>query len=194
MAWKNSTGVLLLLIGILGGSPALSKSLERADLPKIHKTVGVRPSVPRATIDIVKKTSRLSNDTSDIRVDIDYSITVLNSGNGKLGKDSMFLVEQLPGNLILYNGVDRSSIVPSQIKNRSIIFEGKNSGLNFDVTRDVRFSNQKQMPSAFKDCNYRPVAGYDPAVRHICLNPKGVFAAGDPVSQFTIHLRTSVKP
>ena len=146
----------------------------------------------RALIDIVKTIARNRNDTTVFPANAAYSITVQNSGRGNAGKDSMFIVDRLPGNHIFFNGSINIQGKSAPADGPPIVFEGKNSGLSFDIVRDAAFSDRSKMPASFDECNYVPVSGYDPAVRHICLNPKGVFAAGDPVSEFTVHLRTKV--
>ncbi len=68
------------------------------------------------------------------------------------------------------------------------------SGLTFNTTNDIRYSNSATAPTTFAGCTYTPGGPYDPAVRSVCLNPKGTMAAssGTPPS-FTISVNARIK-
>ncbi|MEM6946873.1 MAG: hypothetical protein AAF486_02160, partial [Pseudomonadota bacterium] len=67
------------------------------------------------------------------------------------------------------------------------------TGLTFDPALDVGFSNAAARPSNFAACSYTPLAGYDPAVRYLCLNPKGAMASGDPDPTFSVSFRARIR-
>lgn len=117
--------------------------------------------------------------------DMYYTISVNNIGTGATDDDSVFLVDSLPTEVEFYRGPLAS--VP-------VTFSETGTGLDpFDYAADVGFSNAAAKPTSFAQCNYTPAAGYDPAVRYICFNPKGAMAAGDPNPQFTYEFRVRIK-
>ncbi|MDP3676521.1 MAG: hypothetical protein Q8R44_15715 [Novosphingobium sp.] len=60
---------------------------------------------------------------------------------------------------------------------------------------DLRFSDQAAAPASFAQCGYTPAVtdAYDPAIRHICVNPKGALATGSPAPGFTIQFRARIR-
>ncbi|MEO9492508.1 MAG: hypothetical protein ABJG26_12885, partial [Marinomonas sp.] len=64
-------------------------------------------------------------------------------------------------------------------------------GVTFAYPADVRFSDSVTKP-VYADCAYTPIAGYDPAVRFVCINPKGIMPAGDPSPNFDVQFRQSI--
>lgn len=50
-------------------------------------------------------------------------------------------------------------------------------------------------PTTFAACTYVPTLNntYDPAIRHICVNPKGALASGSPAPGYTIQFRARIK-
>jgi len=145
-------------------------------------------------LDIYKKTSALPSSDVAVSSDIIYSIIVRNVGSRSPGSNSVMIIDQLPRTLIFFNGnIDADEAgsygLGSYPGDHPITFADKASGLSFDFVQDAAFSDQAAMPSSFADCDYVPTPGYDPAVRHICLNPKGIFAVGNPISEITFYLR-----
>lgn len=112
-----------------------------------------------------------------------YSIQISNSGNQTVSSNSIFILDALPPQIAV-----GTSAAP-------IFTQGSpSSGLTFVQATDLRYSNAASPPASFAACTYTPVSAYDPAVRFLCLNPKGIMAAstGTPPS-FTISFDAQVQ-
>lgn len=72
-------------------------------------------------------------------------------------------------------------------------FSQTGSALTFSPVTDLAWSNSLSRPANFAACNYLPVTDYDPAITYICVNPKGVMAAGSPDPQFTVSFRARIR-
>ncbi len=48
-------------------------------------------------------------------------------------------------------------------------------------------------PVSLAQCTYVPEPGYDPLVKHLCLNPKGSLPNGSPAGEFTIRMRARIR-
>lgn len=120
--------------------------------------------------------------------DVVYSLTVQNSGSGAVDTDTVFIVDTLPAQVTFFNG-DMDGPGPAT---GAVLFTQSGAGLAFSLATDVRFSNSAIRPTTFGACGYAPIAGYDPNVLHVCLNPKGAMAAG-PGSSFTAQFRVQIK-
>ncbi len=121
--------------------------------------------------------------------DVIYSLSVTNEGAGATDTDSIFLVDALPADLMFFNGdMDGAGPATGAVK-----FAQTSASLTFDVATDVKYSNAGSAPTNFAACSYSPAAGYDPAVKYICLNPKGAMANGAPFPNFTVDFRAQIK-
>lgn len=118
-----------------------------------------------------------------------YAITVSNTGSGVVDSNAIFLVDALPGELEFFNG-DFDGAGPGT---GAIGFTQSSAALSFSEASDALYSNAGFPPANFADCSHRPAAGYDPAVRYICVNPKGSMAGGDPDPTFTVRFRARIK-
>ena len=121
--------------------------------------------------------------------DVVYSISVTNEGTGATDNDSIFLVDKLPSDLVFFNG-DMDGPGPGT---DAVLFSQTSASLSFDIATDVKYSNSASPPADFVSCSYNPIAGYDPAVTYICLNPKGEMANGSPFPNFTVDFRAQIK-
>ncbi|MEL7130456.1 MAG: GEVED domain-containing protein, partial [Pseudomonadota bacterium] len=123
--------------------------------------------------------------------DVTYTIRVSNIGTLPTDSDSIVLIDQLPTEVTFFNG-DADGAGP---ETQPVVFETiVPTGLDpFVFATDVGFSDAATGPASFADCTYTPGAGYDPAVRFVCFNPKGVMAAGDPDPEFAISFRTRIR-
>ena len=121
--------------------------------------------------------------------DVIYTITSTNTGDGSTDIDSIFLVDELPAEVEFYNG----DIDDAGPETGAIAFSQTGAGLTFTEATDVRFSSSAAPPANFAACSYSPVAGYDPNVTYICLNPKGAMLAGTPDPSFSVSFRTRIK-
>ena len=72
--------------------------------------------------------------------------------------------------------------------------DGFTSGLTFTAGTDIKYSNSVTAPASFAACTYNPVSAYDPLVKFVCLNPKGIMAGstGTPPS-FTLSIQAQVQ-
>lgn len=122
--------------------------------------------------------------------DIVYMITASNTGNGSTDNNSVFIYDSLPSTIAFYNGdVDGAGPLTGPVA-----FTSSGSGLTFNAATDLAYSNQVSAPANFAACTYTPIAGYDPAVRHICFNPHGIMASGSaPVPSFTVQFRSRIQ-
>jgi len=120
--------------------------------------------------------------------DVVYALTVQNSGSGAIDANTVLVIDTLPAEVTFFNG-DMDGAGPAT---GAINFTQSGSGLTFTLATDVRYSNAAARPTTFAGCSYTPIAGYDPNVRHVCLNPKGAMAAG-PGSSFTAQFRARIK-
>lgn len=121
--------------------------------------------------------------------DMLYTINVVNNGSASTDSGSLFLLDSLPVHLTFFNG-DIDGAGPAI---GPVAFAGGGSGLTFNPTGDLRYSNAIAAPSSFAACNYTPAAGYDPAVRHICFNPKGaLLSGGAPAPQANFQIRARI--
>ncbi|WP_240782146.1 CshA/CshB family fibrillar adhesin-related protein [Qipengyuania sediminis] len=112
-----------------------------------------------------------------------YTIQISNSGPAAVTANSVFVLDGLP-----------SQIEVGSAAAATFTQGTPTSGLTFTPATDLRFSNATTAPASFAACTYTPVAAYDPAVRYVCLNPKGTMAGstGTPPS-FTISFDARVK-
>ncbi len=104
-----------------------------------------------------------------------YKLSIEHDAGDAFDSDSMFLVDSLPPNLTFYNG-DLDG--PSGPFTDPVGFTNSGSGLTFNSTTDVKYSNAANPPTSMADCTYTPVSGYDPTVRHICVAMGGDLLAG----------------
>lgn len=122
--------------------------------------------------------------------DVVYEITVTNRGAGATDNGTMLLIDRVPDDVTFFNGdVDGPTLPETGV----VAFINGGSGLSFTPATDLAFSNAATQPSLFSQCTYVPAPGYDPAVTHVCLNPKGAMAAGDPDPFFRVEFRARIK-
>lgn len=121
--------------------------------------------------------------------DVYYTLAVTNSGDGAVDTNSLFISDPIPADVEFYNG-DIDGAGPAA---GAAYFTQSGAGLTFTLGTDVRYSNAVAKPANFAACSYTPSAGYDPNVRHLCLNPKGKMLAGDPDPTFSVQFRARIK-
>lgn len=125
---------------------------------------------------------------------VQYTLTASNSGNRNTDSDSLELIDEIPANTILYVNDLGGGIGPVQFTDGSPA-----SGLTYtytslsSTTDDVSFSSD-----GAASFSYTPVAdanGFDSAVTHIKVSPKGQFLqqqlAGDPT--FDVKFRVKIQ-
>ncbi|MBU6266309.1 MAG: hypothetical protein KGN34_02130 [Sphingomonadales bacterium] len=113
---------------------------------------------------------------------VQYTFTVANTGPSAVDSNSLWLIDTLPATLSVGTAAN------------PVFSQGSpTSGLNFTYGTDLKYSNAATPPSSFAGCTYTPTSSYDPAVRFVCLNPKGTMAAstGTPPS-FSLSIQARV--
>ncbi len=112
-----------------------------------------------------------------------YSITVRNSGPSAVDANTVFIVDALPNQMLV-----GSAATPSFTEGAPA------SGLSFTPSTDIRFSSAASPPTSFGGCTYTPTSAYDPSVRFVCINPKGIMAGSTGVPpSFTISFQSQIK-
>lgn len=118
--------------------------------------------------------------------DVIYAITVTNSGAVTTDSNSVVLIDRVPAEIAVFNGAT------PMFGGGVVGWTQTSTGLTFTAGTDLRWSNAASAPANFAACTYTPAAGYDPAIKFICLNPKGAMAAGNPDPNFTIRIRARI--
>lgn len=117
--------------------------------------------------------------------DIAVIATISNEGTGSTDANSIFAVISIdPANSF------HNAVTPAW--GGIVQFTSNSPGLTFDPATGLRFSNSATPPATAAQCNYAPVAGYDPQVRHVCLSPAGSLPSGLPQGQFAVRLRARI--
>lgn len=152
-------------------------------------TVSVVSVIP-ASLSVAKTVSPLNaGDYAIPGTDVIYTFAVTNEGEGSVDTDSILLIDSLPPEIIFFNG-DYDGPGPSS---DIVGFEETDTSLSFDPSVDALFSNGTTKPSNLSECNYTPIAGYDPSVKYVCFNPKGQMLGGDPNPNFNIRFRARIQ-
>ncbi len=142
-----------------------------------------------ATLTLVKTSSVISdpiNGSSNPKAIpgalVRYAILVTNTGATAVDANSVLLIDALPSQMIV-----GTASTPSFTQG------SPTSALTFTAGTDIRYSNAGAAPTTYAACTYTPVAAYDPAVKFVCVNPKGTMAgsSGTPPS-FTISLQAQM--
>ncbi len=121
--------------------------------------------------------------------DVLYTIKVTNTGSSSVDSNSLFVVDSLPNTLTFFNGdIDGAGPLTGPIS-----FTQVGAGLTFTPATDVAYSNAVTAPTSFAACTYPPAAGYDTAVRHICINPKGAMLSSATPPEFSVQLRSRIR-
>lgn len=142
-------------------------------------------------LDAVKTTSEyVSTEYMLPGNDVIYTIAVTNNGIGTVDSGTMVLIDTIPSELTFYNGDmdDGGSATSDPVAFTSTT----GSGLTWNYASDVGYSNSATRPAVVADCIYTPAAGYDPNIRHICINPKGEFQSGSPSPNFSVSFRARI--
>ena len=117
--------------------------------------------------------------------DVLVTTTVSNTGTGSTDADSIFLAIRIDPANAFHNAA-------TPALGGVIGFQSGTPSLTLTPGTDLRYSNSATPPASFAQCTYTPAAGYDPQVRHICINPKGSLPSGAPQGQFTVRLRARI--
>jgi len=116
--------------------------------------------------------------------DVVYTINVVNTGDGSVDSDSIFLVDSLPSEVTFFNG-DHNGTAPGTDVIGFIAGTSGLTGLN------VGYAVAGPAPTEMADCTYTPPTpnAVDSNVRYICLSPTGTMVGGDPDPSFSVSIR-----
>jgi len=121
--------------------------------------------------------------------DVIYDITVTNSGTASPDDNSLFLVDELPSDIIFFDGdIDDGGPLTDPVE-----FIDNSSGLSFDASSDVGYSTGSVAPTTFTACNYPSLGGYDSNITHVCFRPTGEMSHGTPNPSFSLRFRAQIK-
>jgi hypothetical protein len=143
-----------------------------------------------ATLTLVKTSTVLSdgvNGTTNPKAIpgaiVRYTILVTNTGSAAVDTGTVLLMDSLP-----------SAMMVGTAASPAFVQGSPTSGLTFNAGTDIRYSNAASVPTSYAGCTYTPTSAYDPAVKFVCINPKGVMAAstGTPTS-FSISFQAQLK-
>ncbi|WP_295531263.1 hypothetical protein [Novosphingobium sp. Chol11] len=112
-----------------------------------------------------------------------YTILVTNTGSAAVDTGTVLLMDSLPAEMMVGTAA-----------NPAFAQGSPSSGLTFTASTDIRYSSAATVPTSYAGCTYTPTSAYDPAVKFVCINPKGVMAAstGTPTS-FSISFQAQLK-
>ena len=147
---------------------------EIADASGLTAQAVVSITVTRPRLSVQKQSAlHASSEFLTPGNEVIYSIVIENSGDQEVDPNSILIVDSWPPDLEFYFG-DIDAGGGAQFQDADpVAWEEYDSGLSFDFERDVAFSNQTSRPTSFDQCTYQPANGYDPNVRHICIQPRG---------------------
>lgn len=117
--------------------------------------------------------------------DILLTTTVSNVGTGSTDADSIFVA-------IAIDAANTFSNAATPALGDVVGFTSAAPALAFDPASDLAFSSAAAAPTSFDQCTYTPATGYDPQVRHVCLNPKGTLPNGEAQGQFAVQIRVRI--
>jgi uncharacterized repeat protein (TIGR01451 family) len=123
--------------------------------------------------------------------DVIYSVQTTNSGTAATDANSIFAVDALPAEVAFYVG-DFDGAGPATA---SVLFtQSTGAGLTFTPVTDLKYSSAATAPASFAACTYVPSVTnvYDPAIRFICINPKGAMASATPPTTFTLQYKARI--
>lgn len=199
LTFNTSTGDVSLNTGTAPGTYSFDYQICLISDPTVCRTATVQITVtPSPSISVLKSSSLFTPTAGSSGFmlpgeDVIYTIVVENSGAGTVDNDAVFIVDSFPEELDFFNGDIDTGGTNNFTSTDPIVFQDNGSGLTFNYATDVAFSNQTTAPNIFSDCTYTPASGYDSNVTFICINPKGIFAAGSPVSSFSLFLRGQIQ-
>lgn len=177
-----SGGVRYIRLRTVNGDDIFIDGVERSQICIASATITASKSVSMAGM--------TGNDRFAIPGnDVLYTIAATNIGSAAADLDSVFIVDTLPPEIEFFNG-DIDGAGPAA---GAAYFTQSGAGLSFSLATDLKFSNSATRPANLAACAYSPIAGYDPAVRHVCFNPKGAMSAGDPDPTFSVQFRARIK-
>jgi len=178
---------------------AIDEEVVAGDMSRTHTTeemfYALFQNNQTAKLEAAKSVSLYSGSPSNYSIpgsELIYTIKAANSGSAPVDKDTLFFVDEISSDIEFYNG-DMDDGGPA---NGPVLFTDASSGLTFSNSTDLGFSNSTTRPTSFSDCNYGPSSGYDPNIRFVCFNPKGMLDSGSLTPSnptFSVQFRVRVK-
>lgn len=188
------TSVMTCTNAFTGSSTALPTTVGGTVTPQMGDVISCTITNTRratnATLTLVKTSSVISdpvNGTTNPKMIpgaiVRYSILVSNTGPTAVDNNTVLLIDSLPSQMRV-----GTAATPTFTQGTPT------SGLTFNATNDIRYSSAATAPTTYAGCTYTPTSAYDPAVRFICVNPKGTMAgsSGTPPN-FTISFRAQMQ-
>ena len=126
--------------------------------------------------------------------DVIYTITVSNSGFGPTDANTIELIDAMPSEVEFFNG-DIDTGGPDTFPGTDPVgfTQANGAAMTLNYAANVAFSNSASQPADFASCTYTPLAGYDPNVTFICINPQGALGAGNPDPEFSVSFRARIQ-
>ncbi|MEO0883459.1 MAG: DUF11 domain-containing protein [Pseudomonadota bacterium] len=123
--------------------------------------------------------------------DVTYTISVRNVGGGPTDADSIFMVDELPSEVIFFNGdADGPGPGTDPVNFEDVVPTGLDP---FVFADSVRFAGAGSRPADFASCNLVADPGLDEDVRYVCFNPQGIMNSGNPDPEFSLSFRARVR-
>jgi uncharacterized repeat protein (TIGR01451 family) len=143
-----------------------------------------------ATLSVIKNSSTISDPyrgtTNPLSIPgaiVRYSVQISNSGPSPVDVNSIIITDPLPAGVAI-----------GTASTATFVDGSPTSALTFNAATDIKFSNAASAPTSFAACSYTPTSAYDPAIKFVCINPKGIMAGstGTPPS-FSITFDVQVQ-
>jgi len=123
--------------------------------------------------------------------DVTYTISVENNGASATDDDSIFLIDELPPELIFFNGdADGPGPGLDPVNFAELVATGLDP---FVFADSVGFAGAGPAPADLDACDLVADPGFDPDIRYVCFNPKGIMDSGDPNPAFTLSFRARIR-
>ena len=123
--------------------------------------------------------------------DVTYTISVENNGASPTDEDTIFLIDELPPELIFFNGdADGRGAGTDPVNFAELVATGLDP---FVFADSVRFAGAGPAPADFDACDLVADPGFDPDIRYVCFNPKGIMGSGDPNPAFALSFRARIR-
>jgi len=121
--------------------------------------------------------------------EVNYTVTVNNTGDGYVENDTTFLTDRIPAGVEMYVSGIPASAADVNVGTSTLSYT---TGASFgDTSDDISFTSESGASPAY---TYTPVPdpvdGYDSSVTGLRINPKGTFAASSDITiQFTVRVK-----
>lgn len=140
------------------------------------------------------KTSRMLETSGENRyalpqVEVVYTITVTNTGDGAADGGSLFILDTLPPQTDFFNG----DFLVGDGDNAPVLVSAGTTGLTFNAATDLRYAPAGNPPASFAACTLAANAGFDSRVRYLCIRPQGRMLPDVPRPAVTLQYRARIR-